>query len=62
LELTVQEEMVILENLSTFQKNGFGFEINMESPPTKRIKLASHPYSKKTTFGVQGINFFSFFF
>jgi len=53
--LTPQEEMVVIDNLEIFKKNGFDFEIEPEAPPSARVKLTALPFSKKTSFGVPGI-------
>ena len=43
-----------MDNLSIFKHNGFGFYIDEDLPPTKKVSLDSVPYSKNTTFGVNG--------
>ena len=39
-----------------FEKNGFKFDINLEAPPTQRIKLTSLPMSRNWTFGADDID------
>ncbi|KYQ92674.1 MutL DNA mismatch repair protein [Tieghemostelium lacteum] len=55
LNLTVEDEMVILEHLDIFKKNGFQFEINHEAPPRSKIKLTALPFSKGTVFGMNDV-------
>jgi hypothetical protein len=45
-----------MNHLKTFQANGFDFDIEEESEPTKRIFLTQIPHSKNWTFGKQVFN------
>ncbi|KAF1315546.1 Mismatch repair endonuclease pms1, partial [Globisporangium splendens] len=54
LELTAGEEMVILDHLDVFAKNGFTFLVQKDAPATKKLKLLSLPFTKHTQFGVEG--------
>ncbi|XP_017472957.1 PREDICTED: mismatch repair endonuclease PMS2 isoform X2 [Rhagoletis zephyria] len=56
LELTVANEMLLLDNLPVFQKNGFKFEINENAPPTKKVKLLCKPSSQQWQFGKEDID------
>ena len=56
LELTSVNESILMENLEMFEKNGFKFDINLEAPPTQRIKLVSLPMSRNWTFGKDDID------
>ncbi|XP_025087278.1 mismatch repair endonuclease PMS2-like isoform X2 [Pomacea canaliculata] len=51
LELTAANEIILLDNLHIFQKNGFEFHIDETAPPTQRVKLKSTPISKNWKFG-----------
>lgn len=55
LELTAMQEDVIIENLPTFEMNGFKFDIRYDAPATQRIFLVSRPYSKNWEFGKEDI-------
>uniref|UniRef100_K3WIM5 MutL C-terminal dimerisation domain-containing protein n=1 Tax=Globisporangium ultimum (strain ATCC 200006 / CBS 805.95 / DAOM BR144) TaxID=431595 RepID=K3WIM5_GLOUD len=55
LELTAGEEMVILDHLDVFAKNGFTFLVQKDAPATKKLKLLSLPFTKHTQFGVEDI-------
>ncbi len=55
LELTPQEEDVVIDNLAMFQLSGFQFRIDGDAPPRERIKLVGRPFSKATEFGVPDI-------
>ena len=55
LDLSADDEMVVMDNLEIFKKNGFEFFIDPEKPPTKIVHLLAHPYSKHIVFGIEGI-------
>eukprot|EP01132_Coremiostelium_polycephalum_P005974 gene5974-7442_t len=55
IELTAEDEMIVIDNLELFKKNGFGFAIDLEAPPRSKVKLTSFPYSKGTTFGIKDV-------
>jgi DNA mismatch repair protein PMS2 len=57
LPLSVIDEMVVIENLEIFKKNGFDFEIDESQPPTFKLKMTAFPFSKKTQFGINGKTF-----
>eukprot|EP00026_Physarum_polycephalum_P002224 Phypoly_transcript_02229.p1 GENE.Phypoly_transcript_02229~~Phypoly_transcript_02229.p1 ORF type:complete len:950 (+),score=182.31 Phypoly_transcript_02229:39-2888(+) len=56
LELTADEEMVVIDNLEVFQNNGFLFAIDEDAPPRQRVKLTQCPFSKSITFGVHDVH------
>ncbi|KAH8392727.1 hypothetical protein KR215_003193, partial [Drosophila sulfurigaster] len=56
LELTAVNEMVLLDHLPAFEKNGFRFEINNEAPATKKVRLLGKPFSKNWEFGKEDID------
>ncbi|KAH8401645.1 hypothetical protein KR009_007157 [Drosophila setifemur] len=56
LELTAVNEMVLLDHLAVFEKNGFKFEIDHEAPATKKIKLLGKPHSRRWEFGKEDID------
>ncbi|XP_016972505.1 mismatch repair endonuclease PMS2 [Drosophila rhopaloa] len=56
LELTAVNEMVLIDHLSVFEKNGFKFEINYEAPATKKVQLLGKPHSKRWEFGKEDID------
>ncbi|XP_060651859.1 mismatch repair endonuclease PMS2 [Drosophila nasuta] len=56
LELTAVNEMVLLDHLPAFEKNGFRFEINSEAPATKKVRLLGKPFSKNWEFGKEDID------
>jgi DNA mismatch repair protein PMS2 len=55
LELTPQEEDVVIDNVALFALNGFQFRIDQDAPPRERVKLVGRPFSKATEFGVSDI-------
>ncbi|RLM96883.1 hypothetical protein BBO99_00006819 [Phytophthora kernoviae] len=55
LEVTAGEEMIILDHLDVFAKNGFTFQVNKDAPATKKLKLLSLPFTKHTQFGTEGM-------
>ncbi|XP_061401293.1 mismatch repair endonuclease PMS2 [Musca vetustissima] len=56
LELTAVNEMVLIDHLPIFEKNGFKFEIKHDAPPTKKISLLGKPMSKNWEFGKEDID------
>lgn len=56
LELTAINEIIIMDNLPIFEMNGFKFDVDMERPVTKRIKLVAKPFSKNWEFGREDID------
>jgi DNA mismatch repair protein PMS2 len=44
LEVSAMEEVVIMDNLDTFRKNGFQFDIDEEAPPLKRLKVSRQSF------------------
>jgi len=55
LELSSADEMIIIDNISTFRKNGFDFDIDENQPPTSRIKMTKYPFSNGTAFGLKDV-------
>ncbi|XP_063696465.1 mismatch repair endonuclease PMS2 [Culicoides brevitarsis] len=51
LELSATNEIILIDNLPLFEKNGFKFKINNEKPSTKRVSLTAKPFSKNWSFG-----------
>ncbi|XP_037944784.1 mismatch repair endonuclease PMS2 [Teleopsis dalmanni] len=56
LELTAVNEMILLDNLEVFEKNGFKFQIDQDAPPTKKVRLLGKPVSKNWEFGKEDID------
>lgn len=56
MDLSVADEIVILENLPVFHANGFAFETDEAAPPGSKIRLAQVPYSKNTVLTSSGEN------
>lgn len=54
LELTAGEEMVIMDHLPVFAKNGFTFRVDHNAPSTRKLMLLSLPFTKHTQFGIEG--------
>ncbi|CCI43565.1 unnamed protein product [Albugo candida] len=54
LQLTTTEEMIILDHLQVFQKNGFTFEMDAQAQSNK-LRLLSLPLSKETQFGIEDL-------
>ncbi|KAK6457319.1 uncharacterized protein RJT20DRAFT_117505 [Scheffersomyces xylosifermentans] len=52
VELSIIDELLVIENESTFRANGFQFTVDYESNPGSRITLLSYPSSKGTVFGI----------
>ncbi|SPP75805.1 blast:Mismatch repair endonuclease PMS2 [Drosophila guanche] len=56
LDLTAVNEMVLIDHLPVFEKNGFKFEINQEAPATRKVRLLGKPYSRQWEFGKEDID------
>ncbi|KAH8246603.1 hypothetical protein KR038_010113 [Drosophila bunnanda] len=56
LDLTAVNEMVLIDHLGVFEKNGFKFEINHDAPPTKKVRLLGKPHSRRWEFGKEDID------
>ncbi|XP_073812617.1 mismatch repair endonuclease PMS2 [Musca autumnalis] len=56
LELTAVNEMILIDHLAVFEKNGFKFDIHQDAPPTKKIRLLGKPFSKNWEFGKEDID------
>lgn len=55
IELTAIQEMTLIENLNTFEMNGFKFIIDESAAPGNKIKIHSKPHSKNWEFGREDI-------
>lgn len=55
LELSATNEIILIDNLPIFHKNGFKFKINNDKPTTKRVSLIAKPFSKNWNFGKEDI-------
>ncbi|KAF2073628.1 hypothetical protein CYY_005047 [Polysphondylium violaceum] len=53
--LTYEDEMVIIDHLDLFKKNGFGFVIDNDAPPRFKVKLSAIPFSKGAVFTVKDV-------
>jgi len=51
LQLTAADELVVLDHLHVFKRNGFDVEVVDGAPPTQRLRLRTLPFSKHTVFG-----------
>lgn len=56
LELTAVSEMILIDNLEVFEKNGFKFRIDHDAEPTKKVQLTAKPMSKNWQFGKDEID------
>lgn len=56
LELTAVNEMVLLNHIDVFEKNGFKFKVDHEAPATKKVRLLGKPHSKRWEFGKEDID------
>ena len=56
VEASASEEIIIIENKTIFEYNGFKMKINENAPPGKKIQLLSLPFSKKIQFGLEDIH------
>lgn len=55
LELTAIQEITLIENLETFEMNGFKFLIDHDAVAGQKIKIQAKPFSKNWEFGKEDI-------
>ncbi|KAM7345807.1 mismatch repair endonuclease PMS2 isoform 2-T2 [Cochliomyia hominivorax] len=56
LDLTAVNEIVLIDHLPIFEKNGFKFDIDNNAPATRKIRLLGKPFSKNWEFGKEDID------
>lgn len=56
LDMTAVNEIILIDNIKVFEANGFHFDINMDRPATKRVKLMAKPFSRNWEFGKEDID------
>lgn len=56
LDLTAVNELILIDNISVFEANGFRFDVDMKRPVTKRVKLVAKPFSRNWEFGKEDID------
>lgn len=56
LDMTAVNEIILMDNLKVFEANGFRFDIDMDRPVTKRVKLVAKPFSRNWEFGKEDID------
>ncbi|EDO16926.1 hypothetical protein Kpol_1020p35 [Vanderwaltozyma polyspora DSM 70294] len=52
VELSVIDELLVIENIGIFEKNGFKIEVDEDDTQGNKIKLVSLPVSKRTLFDI----------
>ncbi|KAL3233715.1 DNA mismatch repair protein PMS1 [Nakaseomyces bracarensis] len=52
IELSVIDELIVMDNIEVFERNGFKIRVDEDSLAGQKIKLISIPISKRTVFGV----------
>lgn len=52
IDMSIIDEILVIEHQKTFQKNGFLFEVDGERDPGRQIRLLTLPVLKSNTFGV----------
>ncbi|CCE63633.1 hypothetical protein TPHA_0F01490 [Tetrapisispora phaffii CBS 4417] len=56
VELSVVDELVVMENIEIFEKNGFKLEVDDDGNQGCKIRLTSLPVSKRTLFNIEDFN------
>lgn len=56
LDLTTVNEMILIDNRDVFEMNGFKFEIDETTEPTKKCRLVAKPHSQNWEFGREDID------
>jgi len=57
LDLMAVDEIIVMDHMGTFKKNGFVIEVDPDAPVGEKCKLVSLPMSKETVFGLDGTIF-----
>jgi DNA mismatch repair protein PMS2 len=52
IDMSIIDEILVIEHQTTFQKNGFVFEVDMERDPGRRIRLLTLPVLRNNTFSI----------
>ncbi|CAZ80184.1 unnamed protein product [Tuber melanosporum] len=55
LDLMAVDEIVVIDHIDTFKKNGFVIEVDTGAPVGEKCKLISLPISKETVFGLDDL-------
>ena len=55
VDTTPAEEIVILENISIFEANGFKLDVDLDRSPGTRVKINAVPFSKSVQFGKEDV-------
>nr|CAG8500795.1 543_t:CDS:10 [Entrophospora candida] len=55
LQLTATEELTATENLDILQSNGFELLVDLDAPPTNRVKLIAQPIIKNMIFEIKDL-------
>ena len=58
--MTASNEIILMDNIEIFKKNGFDFIIDELSASGQRVKLLTAPVSKNWNFGKDGKIFTNF--
>lgn len=56
LELNIVDELIVIDNIDVFERNGFKLRINEDADPGCRIEVISKPTSKNTIFDIADLN------
>ncbi|CAH1179554.1 unnamed protein product [Phaedon cochleariae] len=56
LQLTAGNEILLIDNIEIFKKNGFSFSIDETAPYTKKVMLTAIPVSRNYAFGKDDID------
>ncbi|TPX31918.1 hypothetical protein SmJEL517_g04874 [Synchytrium microbalum] len=55
LSFTVQQELIVMDNLDLFKRNGFDIEVDEAAPSMHRLKLVSCPFAKNVLLGASDV-------
>jgi DNA mismatch repair protein PMS2 len=55
IDTTPAEEIVISNNISLFEQNGFKLDVNLNRELGRRVKLCAVPFSKSVQFGKEDV-------
>lgn len=56
IEMSIIDELIVMDNLAVFERNGFKLEVDENQPQGSRVKLISLPVSKRTIFDSSDLN------
>lgn len=55
LELSAADELIVMDHIHVFEKNGFRLSVDKDAPVSQRVQLLAVPHSKSIVFNEDGM-------